>query len=247
MTLLSLTRRASACLVLPVLLLPPLSAAAQVSGDALSCLLVPARSSDVGSRQAGIVTELPVQRAQLVAEGDLLMQLDDELLRADLQQAEIRREAAEARIGRAARFESSNIIPGEEMETMRTELALAEAAAERARIQIEQARLTAPFPGVVAEVFVSEAERIGAEPVLRLIDLGTLEVELVFPTEAYGEIQAGEDLPLEVDLTGDEVIATVRSTDPFIDASSNTFSVIAEIDNSDLAIPSGASCRLAGG
>jgi len=38
----------------------------------------------------------------------------------------------------------------------------------------------------------------------------------------------------------------VTAIDPFIDASSNTFTVIAEVENPGLALPAGTSCAVRG-
>jgi multidrug efflux pump subunit AcrA (membrane-fusion protein) len=67
---------------------------------------------------------------------------------------------------------------------------------------------------------------------------------MVFLSDAFGVISLGDVILMAVDLTQAEVEATVTAIDPFLDASSNTFSVRAEIDNSDLLLPAGTSCRI---
>lgn len=234
----------SLCLVLAV------PAQAQTAGPAaepapLTCLLAPARTSDIGSPATGVVREVPVSRSDYVQADDLLVRLDQRFARADLAAAEIRIAALRERIARSARLGESNLIPLDELEQIRTELELAEAEAERARLELEQTEIRAPFAGYVSEIEVAPGELTGADPLLRLIDVSVLEAEMVFVDGALGEIAEGDRVRLAVDLTGAEVAAEVTAIDPFVDSASNTFTVVAEVDNADRALPSGVSCRVA--
>jgi hypothetical protein len=49
---------------------------------------------------------------------------------------------------------------------------------------------------------------------------------------------------VRVDLAEAEVVAVVTAIDFFIDATSNAFTVQAEIDNADLSLPAGTSCAV---
>lgn len=233
-----------------VFILAATAAAGQTTAPAaepapLTCLLAPARTSDIGSPAAGVVREVPVSRSDYVAAGDLLVRLDQSLARADLAATEIRIEGLRARIDRSARLGETNLIPIDELEQIRTELKLAQAEADRARLELEQTEIRAPFAGYVADIDVAPGELTGAEPLLRLIDVSVLDAEMVFVDEALGQIATGDRVRLAVDRAGTEVDAEVTAIDSFVDPASNTFTVVAEVDNADLSLPSGLSCRVA--
>jgi membrane fusion protein (multidrug efflux system) len=237
-----LTAPAYACIICVGLLITP--AAAQNMNDPLTCLLVPARVSDIGSDIAGIVSFVAASRADYVEAGDILVQMDDAFASAEVQIAEITITTLAARIERSQALRQNNLITRDEMDSMQMDLALAQAEQARARLQVERSRITAPFAGYVSDVLVSEGELIGSEPMIQLIDMTTLKAEMVFLSDAFGVISVGDVILMAVDLTQAEVQATVTAIDPFLDASSNTFSVRAEIDNSDLLVPAGTSCRV---
>lgn len=226
-----------------------LPATAQESGyaatDPLTCLLVPSRVSEIGSNRGGIVSEVTVRRSDVVEAGAVLVQLDDAIAQSDLEIAVIRRDALRGKLDRSAALIEDRLIPREEVASMETDFALAVADATRAELQLLRTQIVAPYGGVVADVRVSTGELIGADPLLTLIDMSTLHAELVFVTEAYGSFGPGDILEIAIDLTGDTVPAEIIAVDPFFDASSNTFSVLAKIDNAELALPAGASCRIA--
>jgi membrane fusion protein (multidrug efflux system) len=212
----------------------------------LTCLLTPLRTSDIGSDRSGIVTVVEVGRADLVAAGDALVRIDTTLAEADLEVARNTVAALEERLARNEALVGRNLIPLDEIGALRADLALARAEEARARMEIDRATIRAPFAGYVTEVNVAPGELIGVEPLLRLIEVSRLRAELVYRAEAWGEIAPGQAIPLRVELAGADVEGVVTAIDPFIDASSDTFTVIAEIANPDLALPAGTSCAVRG-
>lgn len=210
----------------------------------LTCLLVPARVSDIGSDRVGIVRSVEVTRADFVEQDAPLVRIDAELAEADLRVARISIAALEERLGRNEGLLSRNLISLDEIGALRSDLELAYANEARAQMEVERATIRAPFSGYVADVAVSVGELIGPDPLLRLIEVSTLRAELVYLAGAFGQVAVGDTLMIRVDLTEAEVEAVVTAIDPFIDATSNAFTVLAEIGNADLALPPGTSCAV---
>jgi len=227
----------------------PLPALAQDAAPAdlappLTCLLRPDRSSDIGAESGGIVAEVAVRRTTKVKKGDLLVQIDDRIAQAELAKATTARDVALDNLRRAEAVTAGRVISREEVATLRGDAAMAEADFTRAQLQVERDRILAPFDGTVAEVMTEAGQLINVEPLLRLIATDRLRAEIVFPAEAFAHLTVGDTLPLVVDLTGARVEATVATIDNYIDASSNSFTVVAEIENPDDAIPAGTGCRI---
>lgn len=217
-----------------------------VSPSPLTCLLAPNLTSDLGSDRGGIVIDVPVSRADIVAKGDVLVQLDAQRIVAELRISEITIAAMTAQIARSEQLSRRNLIPADELAQMRTELALAEAQADQTRYELDRSSIRAPFAGVVIAVDVAPGELISSAPLMRLVDISTLKAEMIFLDDAFGKISAGAQVELAIDLIGATVIGQVTAIDPLLDAASNSFSVSAIIENSDLAIPAGVSCRVVG-
>ncbi len=234
--------------LLPLCALIALPVAAQdlAGPEPLTCLLAPNRTSDVGSDRTGIVTQVEVSRADIVRRGEVLVRLDDRLAHADITVAQIAVDALGAQIARSEGLITNNLIPIDELERLRTEFQLAQAELDRAELELFRTEILAPFDGIVTEVAVAPGELISAEPLLRMIDMTTLKAEMVFLDGAFGEIQQEDVVDLFIDLTGAETEGRITAIDPFLDPASNTFSVVAEIANPDLALPAGVSCRVTG-
>ncbi len=225
-------------------LTPAIAAAENLSP--ISCLLTPAQVSAIGAERTGIVREVRVERADWVDSNELLVQLNDGVAQTDLRVASITAEGLRDRVTRSEALEANNLISVDEIDALRIELALAEAEISRAEGEISRAKILSPFNGYVASVNVSVGEMITSDPLIELLDLSSLKAEMVFLDSAYGQLLAGDELEIYVELVDVTVTSTVKSVDAFIDASSNTFTVIADVPNAALAIPAGASCSVAG-
>lgn len=225
----------------------PVSAQADGAGAApmpLTCLLVPWRTSDIGSDRTGIVREVEVRRADLVMAGDPLVRIDTALDQANLRVARITIGALEERLARTEGLLASNLITRDEIGALRAELDLARADEARVEIELARATIRAPFSGYVTELTVAPGQLIGSAPLLRLIEVSRLRAELVYRAELFDAFTPGDLISLSVDPGNADVTGTVTAVDRFIDAASNTFTVTAEIDNSDLTLAAGSSCRV---
>lgn len=211
----------------------------------ITCLLAPARVANIASPITGLVETVKFKRSDTVETGAVLVQLDDRVAQSDLDLARIARQGLADKLQRAETLEKTKIISRDEIESLRTDYATAQAQVARAELLLDMTRISAPFSGVIANVLVEEGEVVGTANVMQLIDISTLRVELTFGRAAFGTMQVGANLNVAVDLVSKTVPATITSVDPFLDASSNTFSVLAAVSNADLSLPAGANCSLA--
>jgi membrane fusion protein (multidrug efflux system) len=223
----------------------PHASLAQARGlQPLTCLLVPARTSNIGSDRVGIVRSVDVSRSDFVEFGAPLVRIASELAEADLRVSRISIMALKERLSRSEGLLSRNLISLDEIGALRLDLQLAQANEARAQMEIDRATIRAPFSGYVSYIAVSVGELIGPDPLLRLIEVSTLRAELVYLASAFGQITVGDEIMVRVDLAEAEVVAVVTAIDFFIDATSNAFTVQAEIDNADLSLPAGTSCAV---
>ncbi|MEM8553607.1 MAG: efflux RND transporter periplasmic adaptor subunit [Pseudomonadota bacterium] len=172
--------------------------------------VVGSSDSDVAARVAGVVQSVAVRVGDRVSAGDVLADLDRELLdiehkraeaavieaRAGIEVAEAGLLLAEQALARAAGLQNTTAFSQRAFEDgqgslarSRGELAQAqarllnaEAALARADYDLDRATVRAPFDAVVLEVFIDPGEFIptGAQ-VVRLVDVGDLEVEANVP------------------------------------------------------------------
>lgn len=111
--------------------------------------LEPSARVVVAAQEEGVVTAVAVREGDRVAAGDLVVQLDDRRIRAELAEAEARLLDAKAQARRAKALEGDGLISPSDADTIRASEAMAEARAELLRTRASFTRITAPVAGVV--------------------------------------------------------------------------------------------------
>ena len=212
--------------------------------------LVPRRNSIVAARIDGPVGRVPADVGDRVMLGEVLAEIDPARLaadvayrRAELQQAEANVTAAQAGLDLArqelqrvaglrgsaafsqARFDDAS------QQVLRDEglLAVAQAQVTRAGVSLQQAELDledaqirAPFPGVVSERHVDLGEYLQAgDPVVSLINDEDLEIEASVPYDRLSGLHPGITVTARLD-NGSYAEALVRALVPVEDPLSRT-------------------------
>lgn len=214
--------------------------------DPLTCLVQPARVSEIGSDHVGLVRSVNIRRADRVAQGAVLVELDPAVIEAEITLNQVTIDGLRARLARSESLGERQLIPADEIEQMRTDLKMAEATLARTRIALDRTRILAPFDGVVTDVLVAPGELTGSEPLVRLAATTELKVEMVFIDAAFGRLSLGDPVTLSLPLIDRSVTARIDAIDPFLDPASNTFLVSARIENADGTIPAGIGCAVTG-
>ena len=215
--------------------------------------VVTARDGSVASRVAGNVEKVHVLAGDTVAQGDLLVELNRDLLsivvaqsEADLEVARAGIATAQARLERAqTSFERTEALRGSssfsegrfddaqaDVLEARSELAAARAreASSKARLEenryrLERSEIRAPFGGVVVDVQTIPGAFIQAgTPVLRMIDTTSFEIEARVPGQYVNGLSLGQDVEVSTS-SGTDLTAQVRAVLPLEDPATRTRAV----------------------
>jgi membrane fusion protein (multidrug efflux system) len=129
-----------------------------------------------------------------------------------------RTDTARAEAARLASLYEQGVVARNQYEAAQAELRTAEAALlgaeaylDEARLLGARARVTARFAGVVADVWHMEGDVVipdPADPILRVIDPGQVEITMAAPIEHLGRLVEGRDATFLV--AGTEAIGTAR-------------------------------------
>ena len=215
--------------------------------------IVTARDGAVATRVAGNVETIHVLVGSRVQQGDLLVELNDDLLAIKLAQAEAQMAEALAAIStaqlridrtttafsRIERLRDSGAInlgrfdEGEaDLFEARSQLTEAtarqksiEAQVAEARYQLERSRITAPFSGVVIEVSTIPGAFVQAgNPVVRLLDIDSFEVQASVPSRLVAALAQGQKMQASLE-TGEELGLELRAILPVENTSTRTRAV----------------------
>ena len=174
--------------------------------------VVPLREGRVMAEVPGRVLRVAVREGQQVRKGDLIAQLDGELLRLQQESAQVQVAALEKDQARYRVLASADAVQGIQLE--RTEQALQTARIQLANIteQLGRTTIRAPFDGEVTQLLAEEGTVVGPSmPVAMLSDPRELEVLLHVSEVDVVRFQQGQAVQVTLGDLADPVKGTVHS------------------------------------
>ena len=187
---------------------------------------------------AGIVKEIKFKANQNIREGEVLVQLDDSVERADIQDVQANVKTAESAFERAKTLSARGY--GTEANFDQASALLAAARSRLARLQamIEQKALKAPFSGVIGIPRIDIGQYLQPGTVIASFqDLDSMKVDFTVPEQVAGNIKLGQEVKLGMTETSLPFTGKVTGKDPRVDPKTRLVSVQALVeDNKDGAI-----------
>lgn len=208
--------------------------------------LRPDEAVTVTSEIAGRVAKIAFREGQRVAAGDLLVQLDSSILRAEL--ARIRSELTLAR----ANHERNTRLARDGMASPRTRdeslaaLQAAEAGIALAEARLEKTAIRAPLSGVVGLRAVSAGAYVEpGTPIVELSDIDPVKLDFRVPELALPSLREGQTVRVTVDaLPGQRFEGQVYAIDPIVEPGGRAIRMRARIPNSDGTLTAGLFARI---
>jgi RND family efflux transporter MFP subunit len=218
-------------------------------------VLMPIASVQLSARSPGVIELFGAEEGQQVAKGDMLVQLNADVERAELARANALLEIASADWARTKRdldratqlnrdaigsqkdFEDSQSVHA--LATGRRKQAEAEVALAEARLKDRM--IPAPSAGLVfrrSRAVGEGVERL--EPVIRLIDASKLELVVYGSAELLGRFKLGQPGRIMIEngpAKGTVINGSVSYVDPTMDPETSTFRVKLQVEPSDKVQP----------
>ncbi|PUA26974.1 MAG: efflux transporter periplasmic adaptor subunit [Cellvibrio sp. 79] len=239
----------------------------------LNCRIEPSVTVEMSSAVEGVISEVLVDKNDVVKKGDVLARLDAGLesataelrrvqseLTSDVQAQQLALEFSERSLTRVKDLYDKKAASFSELDKLKTEHAIAQQQLQQAQDRKRQAELeykraladlqrrtlVSPIDGVVVERLKEPGEHIDFEPVLKLAKLDPLRVEVYAPASLYGKVKPGIKANVIPELGGDSrsYAAEVTLVDQVIDGPSNTFGIRLAFPNPGNRLPSGLKCRV---
>lgn len=221
--------------------------------------VTPKDSSRIFPKVSGRISEVFVEEGILVSKGQRLMQIDTfdysravENATAIMNQAKSNLEKARRDFLRIETLYTDKAVPKQTLQDMKTGLDLAKfafdqavTALKKAKDDLEECSVKAPISGMVTTKMVNPGELTGPQVMAFVImQMGTVEVEVDLPEEAFGYIVEGKTGFISFDAIPDKTgEGKITKIYPTIDPISRTVKVTLSIDNPELNIRSGMTAR----
>jgi len=182
---------------------------------------------------AGRVLSLGFADGARVRAGQVLVQMDDTLQRAEVQQSLAQLSVAKANHKRNQELVAQNFLAQRALDESSAALQVADAQFGLSCARLERMRLIAPFNGVVGirNINVGDYVKDGAD-LINLENIGSLYVDYRLPERFQAKVRPGQTIEVKLDaFTGRMFKATVEAVDPLIDANGRSIGVRAVLEN----------------
>lgn len=186
------------------------------------------------AESAGMVQNVRVSEGQKVSKGQALLQLDADIIRNNIQEVQTSLELAKTLYEKQERLWNQNI--GSQVQYLEAKNRYESLKVNLATLQtqLELSNLTAPFSGVVDEIFLKRGEYAApGMPLIRLVNMTQGYVTADVPESYVNRVNTGDDVTLTFRSIGDTVKAEIIQVGQFINPDNRTFRVKVGIEDAN--------------
>ncbi len=195
---------------------------------------------------SGRITQLNFTDGQRVRKGQVLVQFDDQLPLAQVQQSQAELSIARANQKRNQELVAQNFISQRSLDESSANLQVAEAKLSLAKATAARLKIIAPFDGMVGirQVNVGDYLKDGAD-IVNVEDIEAIFVDFRLPERFQNKVKRGQTAMLDIDaLPGRKYTAQIQAIDPLIDANGRSIGIRGCIDNRQLQLRPGMFARV---
>jgi membrane fusion protein (multidrug efflux system) len=188
------------------------------------------RGVTLSAEVPGVVKTIRFESGQKVSAGQVLVELDTSVERAQLQSAEARKELASAGAGRTRQLAEAQAASKAQLDTDEATLKTTSAELSALKAQIDRKIIRAPFPGRlgIRQVNVGQYMNPGT-PVAVLESLGSVYVDFTLPQQYLQTVKVGDEVRVGLKTAGVQLTGTVGALDPTVDPATRTVKLRASV------------------
>ena len=200
----------------------------------------------VRAEQSGRITALNFKEGQPVRLGQVLVQLDDSVARAELEQARANQKLGKAKFDRAVELKQRNFISGQAQDEAENAMRVADATVSLADAKLSKLTIKAPFSGTVGLRTASTGDYVkDGQDIVNLEKTDPIKVDFKVPEIFQSKISVGQALSVALDaLPGQTFTGKVVAVNPQLDTAGRAVVLRAQMDNRSGVLKPGMFARV---
>ncbi len=197
--------------------------------------ITPTRGVVVSAEVPGIIRRIYFDSGQRVDEGELLVELDVEVDRAELDALQADRRLAEITRNRVAQIVSDNLGPRSELDEAQAKLDRTDAEIAAKQAMIQKKSIRTPFAGELGIRIINPGQYLApGDEIVQLVGLNPIYAEYSLPERYLSELDIGQSVSVTVQAYPDAVFeGSIYAISPSIQTASRSVRIRALIDNRD--------------
>ncbi len=206
--------------------------------------LEPLRQVEIRAQTASKVIAMPAVKGEQVQAAALIVKLatEDRVALQKQAQAEVRNQKQE--VSAARKLRKKGLQSENHLKSAEAALAAAQAALQRANLELEHIKIKAPFASVLEQRYVELGSHLEqGDRVALMVDKSVLKAVGNVSQQSVGKLRIGQTLTVRL-LDGQEVEGRLSYISSLGDAQTHSFRVEAEVPNPDGILNAGVSAEL---
>ena len=189
-------------------------------------------SLELKSESGGKITKIYFEEGKTVKKGDLLLQVNDEEIRAQLTKQRFNKKLNEDIEFRQRKLLEKDAISQEEYDNALNRLNTAQADISVLEAQLEKTKIRAPFDGIIGLRYVSEGALIATStPIANLYNISPAKIEFAIPGRYSMQVKPKQRIKFTVESDTSIFEVMVYAIEPQIDANTRTLKIRAMAEN----------------
>ncbi len=195
---------------------------------------------------SGRIVKLGFVDGQSVRQGQLLVQLDDSLQAAQLQQSEAQASIARSSLKRNNELLAQGFVSASAVDQAQSVLQVAEAQVALSRAQLARMQVRAPFDGVMGIRMVNVGDYVkDGSDLVSIEDTSTMWLDFRLPERFVPRLKMGQQVEVQLDaLPGKAFKAQIAALDTQLDANGRSLLVRAKLPAGTPELRSGLFARV---
>ena len=189
-------------------------------------------SLELRSEISGKITKIAFQEGSNVKKGNVLIQINDEEILAQLQKQKHNQKLNEDNEFRQRKLLEKDAISQEEYDNALNRLNTAVADVQLLQAQLAKTRITAPFDGTIGLRYVSEGAYLSPNTAIATLYNNTpAKIEFAIPSRYSASVAAGKEIHFKIESDTLRYNGKVYAVEPRIDQDTRTLRLRAMADN----------------
>ncbi len=195
----------------------------------------------------GVVESIPYEEGGFVRKGDLIAQLDDDQLAAEMARAEALRDQRQASFDRIKTVVDLGAGAPQDLDDAAAALKVTEADVRLAETRLRKTRITAPFSGLVGARRISPGAFLRPGGVVtELAQIDEVRLNFSVPERYLSQLKRGSEVTVSTTAFPDyELAGTIDVVEPILDAGTRSARVVARVRNPGRRFRPGMSANVA--
>ena len=169
----------------------------------LPAVIEPNRIITISAEVSGRIESIPLEKGNAVRKGDLLIQLNADLIQPQYESVKAQVERDKIEFDRMASLVEDNATAQIDLDNATTQLAISKATLEEVRARLERTRIFAPTNGVLNDVLVEEGEYVDpGVAVAEVVETDTVKVVVDVPERDTSFLELGSKAEISTEVKG---------------------------------------------